>query len=157
MSQNLVGNMPSLTIGGRVFTDLDNLKTLYGFTNTAANISGSTFREFDGTAGYQVPVGKKFVLLAMQCMSVTTTGTVGTVGYCDNDIGLGSNPASATNPVYCGGSNIIRPFGLSGASITTETAYPIYFEVPAEKYLFIDDTNATAYGYYKFYGYEVDA
>ncbi len=140
---------PTLTIGGRVFTDLTNLKILYcaGATGTPR----SACREANGTAGYLPSGSNKFRILAM----VISGGTAGvsntTVSYGDNDVGFLSNTA-VTNQVFLAGtSNSYMVMGqLGGRYGFNEIA--INFLVLNGKYTIIEtgvagDIRFTVYGY----------
>jgi len=128
----------SLTIGGRVFTDLKNLIVLH--TGLATTNTYSTARLPNGTSGYQVPASKTLRILAVKCSIVKTvdSGTNIGLGYSDNDAGIDVAVGLLTNPVHCGGA-ITVPVLASGK----ETAYsvanveaPLNFTVPTGKYLF---------------------
>lgn len=140
-------NRPSLTIGGRVFTDLDNLKFLKGYADSN---SYSVLNEAkDASGAYQVPTGKKFVALAVICFSkVATYGTFG-IGYGDTDIGEDS-ASQPTNPVLAGG------YIFQGAFNTQKTEFAIRFEIAAEKYGYVGLIGASPRGC-TVVGYEEDA
>ena len=69
-----LGTIPTITVGGRVFTDLDNLivLTAYAQTGTAA---GATFREPVASSGYQVPGGQTLRILAVTARVVYAAGS----------------------------------------------------------------------------------
>jgi hypothetical protein len=149
-------NVPSLTIGGRVFTDLTNLKILQGVANGTTNVRCS-LREAGASAGYQVPVGKTFKVLAVVFqVGASAAGTSNSVAfaYSDNDVGVAASTAF-TNPVYIGGNldnGAYMP--LTALSNLTKTEFSVNFDIPAGKYLGIQALStgavvvrATVYGY----------
>lgn len=148
------GTSPTLEIGGRVFTDLTNLKTLIC---TAETTNNGTFREINGSAGYQVPVGKKFKVLGVKALvaNATVQGAAG-FSYADNDIGI--NSASAL-------TNQVQLFGASSAGFAYLTTSVGVFEnafcesnapfVPAGKYLIQNAPTSFVICYV--YGVEVSA
>lgn len=142
-------NNPSLTIGGRTFTDLTNLKIL------CANISGAsqkftTFRR-SATSGYQVTAGKTLTIYAWQAWNLGSTALSLYLGYGDTDVGLtgGSIP---TNGVYWNGDQSASATTL--AAIGNTTAGAIYFTVPAAKYAFLSNAVNSITGSCCIYGYE---
>lgn len=92
------GLMASLTVGGRNFTDLDNLKVLHA--RSASANSYSNFRNEDGT-NYS-PSGVAFRILAFRVFNNTTTDNVFQFLY-GNDA-AGWNTTAPTTPVYEYGS-----------------------------------------------------
>ena len=149
------GNVPSLVVGGRLFTDLDNLMVLFGFVSTN---DYCTLRKSGIASGYQAPVGKKFQCLAAKTITQDNNAASQalTVGYADNDVGLNT----ATVP-----TNRIGPYGVTPDQyhgvlttgldeVKTETS--IFFEILAQKYPFIF-TNGMARIEAQIFGYEVDA
>lgn len=96
----LIPTQATLTVGGRVFTDLANLIVLYGYADT---VSRATLRKMgdQSGAGYQVPVGKTLKVYAMKTVSSDTGGSSVQVAQVDADIGFASATA-LTNPIYFG-------------------------------------------------------
>lgn len=147
-----LGTIPSITVGNRVFTDLDNLIIL--IAQVTASGQFTSFRKFNGTAGYQVTAGKTLTVEAFK-----VTGGSGTAGndagilYGDNDVGYNSVPAPTT-PVYPGGlstsPSIARDTMTATATFLPEGA--INFQVPATKYLTLVANAAPCIMYV--YGYE---
>jgi hypothetical protein len=92
-----------LTIAGCEFNLSDpNTIVLYG--RTTAGSGNCSFRLWNGSSGYQVPVGKTLTIRAV----VQTRGSTGefVLLQSDNDLGLASGTA-LTNPVYPGGDSSI--------------------------------------------------
>lgn len=141
------GVIPSLTVGGRVFTDLSNLIVLYGIAQSASH---TTLRKPGGSAGYQVTSGKTLTIYAVECFTVTAAaGAAFQLIYADNDVGVGSATAF-TNPVYFAGdpNNAFFYNSATGASLQRAIWYP----VPATKYVGMasgssNDQNCFFYGY----------
>lgn len=141
--------IPTLTIGGRVFTDLANLKTLVGYCAGA----GGTNTDFRTMAGavYVVPASKSFRILAVKFM-IATAGTC-LFGYCDNDVGVGSATAP-TNGAYMinsSGQMLVTP--IANTNIAVE--FPFDLIVPTGKYPFASGGGGTFNGTVIIYGYEV--
>lgn len=130
------GNIVSLTVGGRVFTDLTNLKTL---TAMVASTNNSSLRAPNGTAGYAVTAGKTLDIVAAKC-NVFTSGTATyQIGYTDNDLGMNSATAK-TNGVYFAGSALVGFFNNAAVGMQE---FPIQkFSVPATKIPFIESNSA---------------
>lgn len=145
---------PTIEVGGRIFTDLDNLVILHGYT--AGNLR-CTLRKPNASAGYQVPVSKKFVVKAMRVWANTTGNGYGTLGYSDNDVGQNSATA-LTNGVFLGGDASIDASGSGKAAQAASGAYVqrgeglTNFEVPAGKYISMTGSQTQ----YIIFGYEVD-
>lgn len=139
--------IPTLTIGGRVFTDLDNLKILYGMTGS---VSGH-YSSFKTEAGvnYVVPAAKTFRWMAVQYVLEDTTlaGKVTNLGYGDNAVGIDS-ATPPTNFIRLGNFNA---FDFMADSIYGFKAFHILFNVPTGKYPSFYSTslqcNLMAFGY----------
>lgn len=150
-----LGTIPSLTVGGQVFTDLTTLIVLYGSVATTTRYT--TLRKPGATSGYQVTTGKTMTIRAAKINYITPTGSP-TINFLYGDTDVGINSASApTNPVYLGGdssSSCGVLGGTSGASSGPATygeSSP-FFPVVALKYsaMFLNVTatvNILAYAY----------
>lgn len=147
-----LGNVDSITVGGRVFTDLTTLKILVA--TTAAN-TNATFRTMNGTSGYTPSGATTFVVHAMKAIGTAAGTTWGSLGYGDNDVGINSG-TTPTNAVYVGGSSTVTTHATStiaaGSQVPSEMAHPMQFTIPNGKYpAMIGGANQTVY----LYGYEV--
>lgn len=99
--------IPTLSVGGRVFTDLANLKVLYGKL-TGTGVRYTTLKDALTGASYQVPAGKSFRIYAVSANVIAAAaGAAVEVGYGDTDVG--SNAAAApTNSTANGGNDVIQ-------------------------------------------------
>jgi len=149
-----LGTIPTLDIGGRIFTDLTNLIVLQAQNTTTSH--WGTFRKPNSTSGYQVTSGKTLHILGAQSSIIVDGGAGGnaTVLYGDTDVGIDSASAP-TNPIY--------PYGTVAVSISGSIplnlapgVYPqsLNFDVPATKYpaLYVpagtgQQVQITIYGY----------
>lgn len=129
--------IPTLTLGNRVFTDFQNFTVLRGYCSGTTNVR-CTLRKLSGSAGYQVPVGKKFKLKAARIWTEHTAASSSlpaVIAYADNDVGQNASTAF-TNPVYqCGA---IEPSGLGSQGFNSTCIQEFLFhdwEVPAGKYV----------------------
>lgn len=150
MQVGAVGITPSLTIGGRVFTDLTNLIILHGAV--AAGQANCSLRKANGVAGYAVTAGKTLTIYACKGRSNTAANTKIILLYSDNDMGVDTATAP-TNPVYIMGST--ANYGLTysgGASVDQEQAHEINFQVPATKIPGVIMVSSVSY--FRAYGYE---
>jgi len=139
--------IPSLTIGGRVITDLANLIVLYGYSNSSAT-SRCSLRKVNTSTGY-TPSGTKVfqaVAVRIQTLIVATSGLA--LGYADTDIGLGVNTAH-TSPQYL---NVLPP--LNGA-VGIDFQFPCEIRVPNGKYFASDSQGSVWVGNIIVYGFEV--
>jgi len=151
MLVNTPGTIPSLTVAGRVFTDLSNLIVLYSaFAGVGAGYS--TPRLSSASSGYRVPVGKSFRVLAVQVQTNNAVANSGvTLGYQDTDTGACSNTAP-TNGVVIGGTNLYAYMGVGEVGVIE---YPCDFSIPAGKYLATYNGNTASAGFLKIFGYVV--
>lgn len=141
--------VPSLTVGGRVFTDLTNLIVLnLRVGGVASHVT--TARKPGGAAGYQVTSGKTLTLYAMRCISQNTSAAEGTLGYGDNDKGQDAGTTLPTNPVTWDGSSSNVSINTPGSS-TLEV--PLLFAVPSQKYVFMQEQD-TGVNLCTLFGYE---
>ena len=143
---------PSLTVAGRKFTDLANLKILHAVVFTAAR--WSTFVDGVGAGTpYQVPTGKILRISALKLHGILVEGA-SNILYGDTSIGHDSTVAP-TNPVYFMGVPVgTRIFTVTGVDTSEEYSFDLI--VPADKYPaahFI----AGGSGNMVIYGFEEDA
>jgi len=126
--------IPTLTVGGRVFTDLSNLIVLYGYASGTTTIYCS-LRLATASAGYQVTSGKTLRILALEAHSVYTTAAAANgvlPGYTDDDVGMNSSTVGTNRvSVTAGAGSLIFP------PVNSALAYsqmPIDWRIPATKY-----------------------
>lgn len=145
--------VPSLTVGGRTFTDLSNLIYLHGRVATAAR--WATFRTENASAGRQTTSGKTLTIYACNIYSETASTTTGMVLlYGDTDVGMDA-AAAPTNPVYLAGDSSLLAGGVLYGAATTgvmnHSESAVAFQVPSLKYpaMKYDSTAAqgTCYAY----------
>lgn len=144
-----LGVVPSLTVANYVFTDIDNLVTLW------ASVGGnnSTLRKTNTTAGYQVPVGKSFKIYAIRFTSGSAANADLYLNYSDNDVGMGTATAP-TNAVYVYDSSTNRLISQGPATISSGIEVFLGpFVVPAGKYVTLKTTAGN--GTIQVFGYEV--
>lgn len=141
----------SLTVGGRVFTDLTNLIIIH--CGTAGSNTYSTGRRPNATSGYQVPASRTLRVAAMKIAYLSSTGS-GTnigLGYADNDAGLDVAVGSLTNPVHCAGSTAVPVMGAGRETgyFAADKETALDFTVPTGKYVFSRGNTVamTLYGY----------
>lgn len=146
---NILGSR--FLIGGTVFKadDLPKLKTLHAYHSS----NFATLREMGQTSGYQVPAGKKFVVVAVVIR--TTGGSVGaSLGLwgADSDVGFssGSAPSNTDPTVNSSDSNV---YVMTAASELIELSSP--YEIAATKYPYVYVTSGV--GVWHVYGFELDA
>lgn len=149
--------IPTLTIGGRVFTDLENLVQLKAYVEGTTNVRG-TARKLNASAGYQVPVGKKFVIKAVRIIPTYASASAlypATIVYADNDVGVAAATAF-TNEVDIGGNVLIGQLGTMLSTSFTLQEFVLNFEVPAGKYIGVRAlTSSLTYAALDIFGYEV--
>lgn len=147
-----LGTVPSMTVAGRVFTDLTNLKVLVFGVGSTGNVR-SSFRAPGATSGYTVTSGKTLTIEAISYAAVQATNANDLqIGYADNDTGWFANTAP-TNPIYLGAtSTAIISFNLGiSNNVTVQQLYR--FAIPQNKIPFIQANSANgavsgfAYGY----------
>lgn len=146
---------PSLTIAGRVFTDLSNLIQLVAFVN-GVGTGFCTFRKIGGVGGYTPSGAKSFRLAALQVEPTVAFATAGSIFYSDNDLGVATNTAPI-NPVYPGGASgtgqSIPLVAASNGSVVYQKA--IDFTVINGKFLGITTANQNTTGSIYAWGYEI--
>lgn len=156
MAQTIIpAAVPTLTVGGRVFTDLANLKILFASVTDATN-KNSSFRKDGTSAGYAVTSGKTLTVLAVRLYSGAVTvgnANLGFILYSDNDVGLNS-ATSFTNPVFSTGTGAGSALWSQGGTVLTmplEAA--LSFAVPTGKFIGWQN-NGTALQTAVLFGYE---
>lgn len=137
-----LGTIPTVTIGGRVFTDLTNLLILQSFTGNASR--RGTFRL--GQTGYQAV--NTLTIYALEAHAASATAMQFQLAYGDTDLGFDSASALVT-PVYEFG-------GYAGTRHTTAAVgvarqFACKHQTPTGKYPAVDFLSSsgtvTAYGY----------
>lgn len=143
-----LGTIPTLTVGGRVFTDLSTLITVVGSIVQATG-TNSTCRAPVATAGYQVTTGKTYTIWAASYVSHVVG--VFQLLYTDNDTGT-PGATAFTNPKYYN-SDSANPIFITAASVST-VSREVFFAVPALKYVSLLTGTGSMVGSCWFYGYE---
>lgn len=149
-----LGTIPTLTVGGRVFTDLTTLIILGGYA--LSNNSFASLRKPNGSAAYSITTAKTYTIYAAKLIGYTLGGT-GYINVLYGDTDAGMDAASApTNAVYCNGDAATRYAGVGASS--TGTGYFLDgshtpFAVPAGKYVASKFLNGGGTAFV--YGYEV--
>lgn len=145
--------LPSITVGGRVFTDLKNLIVLRTAITNVGGATNGTGRLNTGSAGYQVTAGKTLKIKAVRAFGQTFTAAGGFyVCYSDNDVGVVSTTAF-TNAKYSGNSSSLAIcLNVNAIGVWYETAFD--FDVPATKYAGAQQSSGTYQGMIEYYGYE---
>lgn len=132
-----LGTIDSLTIGTRVFVDLDNLIVL-----SAAGYAGSNYictaRLANATSGYQVTSGKTLRIDATQFYidQVYTVTLAFRMFYSDNDVGFATAGTTTNEVVYNdGGTGTYARslFPVENPQSQVAYKYP-FFSVPSGKY-----------------------
>ena len=140
----------SITVGGRVFTDVKNLITLG--CNIAGAASGNcTMRKPAGTAGYTPSGSNKFHVFAYRAISVVAAGYI-YISYADNDVGMASGTAF-TNNVYQYGDPSAAIFSAS-VNVGDIEEGSVDFVVPNGKYTELSNGSGTFSGTVYYFGYE---
>ncbi len=146
-----LGVIDTLTIGGRVFTDLTTILCLY---TKGTSTNRCTFRLYGSQsgAGYVVTGGKTLRIYAYYLQSPSASVVSALIAQTDNDIGLGAATAFS-NPIYFGteSSTTADPIQIPAATTQSQAASPLG-KVLAGKYLSLDNNGGgtslvTAYGY----------
>lgn len=148
-------NIPTLTVGGRVFTDLKNLITLTAWLGTP---NWSILRKVGASAGYTPSGSLAFRAWAIDFRPSTATAVANQTGpslfYADADTGL-NNTTALTNRVNLGGDSTIG-FGNS-AVLAQSIQSAINWLMPNGKYMGVALDNAGSAGTRNIvfiYGYE---
>lgn len=130
-----LGTIETLTVAGRVFTDLTNLIILHSKTGGQVYCG---FRKSTGSAAYQVTTGKTLTVNALRYMAGTFNAAAYLnfyLVYGDNAVGWDS-VTGPTTPIYeCDGSStsrLARPVATLFAPYWEDTSG---FNVVAQKYL----------------------
>lgn len=130
------GVQPTITVGGRVFTDLARLKILRCFASSDGSNNNCTFRDTAAPAGgYVVPASKT---LRVQAYRMTTmiagAGVFASLMYSNNDVGANSATAP-TSPVYLMGGTITASSIVGSALAGGVVEGLLNFTVPTTKFV----------------------
>jgi hypothetical protein len=124
-----LGTIDTLTVGGRVMTDMTNLKILSCIVNVG---TFSSYRRVNqNSGGAYTPSGA--TAFHVKGVRSSNTGSISNFGnvYGDNDVGFfGGGP---TNPIYEASGNSTNSVGMAALAGISE--HPSNFILPNGKYL----------------------
>lgn len=128
-----LGTIDTLTIDGRVFTDLT---TMIRLNAMIASNTKATFRKSNATSGYAVTALKTMTVMAVRVLSDNAANEADRMLYADNDLG-NSSSGSFTNEVDVAGQTSMFISGTpTAATAPSRWDYgDVDFPVPAGKYL----------------------
>jgi hypothetical protein len=168
---NVIGNLgtiPTLTIGGRIFTDVGspgsagNLKILIGRPAGATNIfSGLLLEGSQVATAYQVTNGKSLIIDAEKLTNQTATSGDDQVaaGQADNALAFPTS-STPTNPIYfiSETTTVIELIGMGGGTANGNVVYSnVRGKIASQKYGFckglVGGGNSACL--FEAYGYEV--
>lgn len=142
-----LGTIPTLTIGGRVFTDLENLITLAGHASTGGSTESGLKRIGPAfSTAYQVPASKALRVLAVK-LGIAGNGVLQLdLGY--NDAALTAQVAfgALVNPVFASSGTSIRNNSFISAKTSPgvlEQDFGEGFLIPAGKYPIASNISTT--------------
>ena len=140
-----LGNIDTLVVGGREFTNLSSTTFVLLSGSTIAGGSYATLRLGSASSGYVVPTGKTLTIWAVSFFGTGTSES--TLGYASSDVGFNSVSAPSS-PVYLYGANTAA---FTGPASNTIYQAPAFFQVPAGSYPFVSvqvsNASMTVYGY----------
>lgn len=147
-----LGTIPTITVGGRVFTDLENLISLTGYAAASPNVIGVMTKQNGPVPfeNYQVPSGKSFNCLAMSGNGYGTSASRGfQLGYNDDEL-------DPSQTYQSGDSEVATAVFLNFAMYTTgapgdTVERPCNILLPEDKYAIC----GAEVGYLTVYGYEI--
>lgn len=153
-----LGTVDTITVGGRVFTDLTNLIIIMTSITTASRYG--TFRKASASAGYTPSGGLTFKFGAIRM--IPAGYAAGDSDSCqllygDNDVGVNS-AAAPTTPVFPGGGTVFE-MGPQAVLTLQASAYGgegiTDFVVPNGKYPGAFHNGAGSLIVYQGFGYQV--
>lgn len=127
------------------FSKFASVTTLVGRTTVGGSAYYATLRKLGDTFGYQVPNGKKLVL--MGALITAAAGTDIAIGHGDTDVGM----LSSTTP-----TNFTQNY-FDITTVATGQQMSFVAIVPAGRYPFMTAALSSANGYGYWYGYEINA
>lgn len=154
---NFMGSMiPSLTVGGRVFTDLDNLFILQAFISGGSSIQHFYRTGVAANAVYQVTAGKTFYALAAKIWQggpTTDQDVLVQLRQSDTGTGSGSNTVGLLTGVATGRTEDY--IGLSKIVNSNFQEFAIFGKASAQKYIqAVNTSTASTYNMVQLFGYE---
>lgn len=141
---------PRFVLENQLFVNLAALKILQSRTSNTGPLG--TPREIGSTSGYQVPVGKKYIVLGVKVVAKGATVASDYMGLqaAGQDVGLNT----LTSPTGKDSDDNSRTIGYFTA-VSEEVRRSTFMVIPAGRYLLTVTGNAIAY--WTIYGFEVDA
>lgn len=146
--------MPTLTIGGKVLTDLRNVIRLNAFATGTSTVR-STARLDSASSGYQVPATKSLRIIAARFRNGGGTIAQVAIGYSDNDVGITASTA-LTNGVFASGSATVATTvpAVAAVAFAGLAEASLNFVVPTGKYVVMQkDTTSNVDMQCELYGY----
>jgi hypothetical protein len=126
--------IPSLTVGGRVFTDLSsNLIVLWATITASAAVKHSSLRKIGTTAGYTVTSGKTLTVQGCRFLVKTAAAGISLVfAYGDTDVSMnGAAPTNETDST--GNAGFGHLIGIINPASTAQVDAPFWDTVPTGK------------------------
>jgi hypothetical protein len=137
-----LGTIDTITVGGRVFTDLTNMIILHG---RHVGTNGCTLRKDSGSAGYQVTTGKTMTVYATRSWCINAANDTPTLAQSDNDVGVNSATALTNAVQQAGSSSITYAPEYSVNTLGTQPSESVLaFPIAALKYLTSKGATASA-------------
>ena len=144
-SSTVPGFLPTITIAG-VTLPLSKAVILNAKTNNSTDYVTPN----RSNVGYQVPAGKKLIVVGVQIAQSSSSPSSISIGYGDN----ATSSTVPTNAVYYLGTGGNMIFNVPGNS-AYRSEFNLYFEVPSGKFLFVNGC-ATAFSNIVIIGYLAD-
>ena len=143
------GGRETLTVGGRVFYDLENLIIISAYASGTSRYS--TMANKNSSSGYQVPTGKKLVIYALKHYNSVVLSWFD-FGYADNDVGFYTSTVPTNVVSFLNRGNFaIEQYSDEGSAGEVSC----HFEIPVDKYPCQKGNNSNTINLYA-YGYLVD-
>lgn len=126
-----IGAVESLTVAGRVFTDLDNLMNFTGSPPAVNVYAGMTLDDGSNTGlAYQVTTGKTLTISAFVMNSQAASSNITSIGYSTSAASVVGQSSAPSGDTYCL-SQITQPTAIGAYG---ERA--VNFKCPSDKFLF---------------------
>lgn len=125
-----LGTIPTITVAGHVFTDLDNLIMITGTTGASPNTLIGLSRVSASPTAYQVTAGKTLTISAVRVNGYGAGPASGSVTYGDNAL----NAVSASGTPQTNAVNDVTT-GYLVAGIGAVLEFVTDFDAPATKYM----------------------
>lgn len=142
-----LGNIDTITVGGRVFTDTANIIILAGTAPTSTLRNCGLSKQGGSSGAYPVTTGKTYTANAALIIGITAANAAADIGQSDNSLVVSGDASSPTNPIYFITNSSTPAQGLTTAAAVGATlSLPLGGKIASTKFGFFTTNGSGSAG-----------